>query len=79
MLEWLALLAPAWLMGCALPLLTAPLGCLMLWRRMSFFADTMAHGTLLGVAGVGGLGLSFFFLGVGLGVVFVGFFFFFFF
>lgn len=50
MLEWLILLAPAWLMGCALPFLTAPLGCLMLWRRMSFFADTMAHGTLLGVA-----------------------------
>ncbi|MCH4247876.1 MAG: metal ABC transporter permease [Acinetobacter populi] len=50
MMEWLVLLGPAWFMGCILPLLTAPLGCLMLWRRMSFFADTMAHGTLLGVA-----------------------------
>ena len=37
-------------MGTLLVFLTAPLGCLMLWRRMSFFADTMAHGTLLGVA-----------------------------
>jgi zinc transport system permease protein len=50
MMEWLELLAPAWVMGAILTLLTAPLGCLMLWRRMAFFADTMAHGTLLGVA-----------------------------
>ena len=50
MSAWLELLAPAWLMGSLLPFLTAPLGCLMLWRRMAFFADTMAHGTLLGVA-----------------------------
>ena len=50
MMDWLVLLLPAWLMGSLLVFLTAPLGCLMLWRRMSFFADTMAHGTLLGVA-----------------------------
>ena len=50
MMEWLQLLLPAWTMGTLLVFLTAPLGCLMLWRRMSFFADTMAHGTLLGVA-----------------------------
>lgn len=50
MMEWLQLLLPAWTMGSLLVFLTAPLGCLMLWRRMSFFADTMAHGTLLGVA-----------------------------
>ena len=49
-MDWLSLLAPAWVMGAILALLTAPLGCLMLWRRMAFFADTMAHGTLLGVA-----------------------------
>ena len=53
MLEWLQLLLPAWTMGSLLVFLTAPLGCLMLWRRMSFFADTMAHGTLLGVAVAG--------------------------
>ncbi|MEB3753172.1 zinc ABC transporter permease subunit ZnuB [Acinetobacter sp. MD2(2019)] len=50
MMEWLELLLPAWVMGACLIILTAPLGCLMLWRRMSFFADTMSHGTLLGVA-----------------------------
>lgn len=50
MMEWLELLLPAWITGTLLVFLTAPLGCLMLWRRMSFFADTMAHGTLLGVA-----------------------------
>jgi ABC-type Mn2+/Zn2+ transport systems, permease components len=47
MMDWLSLLLPAWIMGTLLVFLTAPLGCLMLWRRMSFFADTMAHGTLL--------------------------------
>jgi len=57
MMEWLQLLLPAWIMGTLLVFLTAPLGCLMLWRRMSFFADTMAHGTLLGVAVAGALSL----------------------
>ena len=65
MLEWLQLLAPAWLMGAILVGLTAPLGCLMLWRRMAFFADTMAHGTLLGIALAAFLGLPYW-LGVGL-------------
>ena len=57
MMDWLSLLLPAWIMGTLLVFLTAPLGCLMLWRRMSFFADTMAHGTLLGVAIAGALSL----------------------
>lgn len=57
MMDWLQLLLPAWTMGTLLVFLTAPLGCLMLWRRMSFFADTMAHGTLLGVAIAGVLAL----------------------
>ena len=57
MMEWLQLLLPAWIMGTLLVFLTAPLGCLMLWRRMSFFADTMAHGTLLGVAIAGAMAL----------------------
>lgn len=64
MMEWLNLLLPAWVMGGLLIFLTAPLGCLMLWRRMSFFADTMAHGTLLGVACAGILNLPLW-LGVG--------------
>ncbi len=66
MQEWLTLLLPAWVMGSLLVFLTAPLGCLMLWRRMAFFADTMAHGTLLGVAIAGALQLPF-----GLGVAMV--------
>ena len=27
-----------------------PLGCFLLWRRMAYFGDTMAHSALLGVA-----------------------------
>ena len=50
MTAWLAIIAPAWIAGSILALLSAPLGCLVLWRRMAFFADALAHGTLLGVA-----------------------------
>lgn len=49
-MSWFALVAPAWLAGSLLVLLSAPLGCLVLWRRMAFFSDTLAHGALLGVA-----------------------------
>ncbi len=48
--EWLDIIAPAWVAGSLLALLSAPLGCLVLWRRMAFFADALAHGTLFGVA-----------------------------
>ena len=44
-----------------LGVLAAPLGCLVVWRRMSYFGSTVAHGGLLGVA----LGL---FLGIDLTV-----------
>jgi zinc transport system permease protein len=33
-----------------LALLTGPLGCLLIWRRMAFFGDALAHAALLGVA-----------------------------
>ena len=49
MTAWLVIIAPAWIAGSILALLSAPLGCLVLWRRMAFFADALAHGTLLGV------------------------------
>ena len=39
----------------------APVGCILLWRRMAYFGDTMAHSALLGVA----LGAV---LGIGLGI-----------
>lgn len=31
-----------------LALLTAPMGCFMVWRKMAFFAATLAHSALLG-------------------------------
>ena len=41
----------------ALGVVAAPLGCLVVWRRMSYFGSTVAHAGLLGVA-----------LGIGLGI-----------
>ena len=40
-----ALLASAGV-GCV----AGPLGCFLLWRRMAYFGDTMAHSALLGIA-----------------------------
>ena len=36
--------------GAAVALAAGPLGCLVVWRRMSYFGDTIAHGALPGVA-----------------------------
>jgi len=36
--------------GVGLALMTGPLGCFIVWRRMAYFGDTMAHSALLGVA-----------------------------
>lgn len=36
--------------GLAVAVLTGPLGCLIVWRRMAYFGDTLAHSALLGVA-----------------------------
>lgn len=66
MTEWLPIIAPAWIAGSLLALLSAPLGCLVLWRRMAFFADTLAHGALLGVAFAAWLSLP---ADVGIGLV----------
>ena len=40
----------ALLAGIALALVAAPLGCIVVWRRMAYFGDTLAHAALLGVA-----------------------------
>lgn len=40
----------ALLAGVALGIIAAPLGCLVVWRRMSYFGSTVAHAGLLGVA-----------------------------
>lgn len=36
--------------GLGIALLAGPLGSLMVWQRMAYFGDTLAHGALLGVA-----------------------------
>lgn len=38
------------LAGIALALVAGPLGCVVVWRRMAYFGDTLAHSALLGVA-----------------------------
>ncbi len=43
------LLWPAWLGGCLVALTAAPLGCLLVWRRLAYFGDSLSHATLLGV------------------------------
>ena len=35
--------------GLGIALVTGPLGCFVIWRRLSFFAGTLAHSSLLGV------------------------------
>ncbi|MBS1256898.1 MAG: High-affinity zinc uptake system membrane protein ZnuB [Deltaproteobacteria bacterium] len=47
---WRAIIA-----GVGVAIVAGPLGCFVVWRRMSYFGDTMAHSALLGVA----LGLFF--------------------
>jgi len=57
----------AGLAGIGLALLVGPLGTIIVWRRMAYFGDTLAHSALLGI----GLG---FLLGVepGLGILATG-------
>ena len=35
--------------GLGIALVTGPLGCFVVWRRLSYFGDTLAHSALLGV------------------------------
>lgn len=42
------ILWPAWLAGSLVALAAAPLGCLLVWRRLAYFGDSLAHATLLG-------------------------------
>ena len=44
------LLWPAWLAGCLIALAAAPLGSLLVWRKLAYFGDSLSHATLLGVA-----------------------------
>lgn len=38
------------LAGVGIAITAGPLGCFVVWRRMAYFGDTMAHAALLGVA-----------------------------
>ena len=39
----------AFVAGIGLAIITGPLGCFIVWRRLSYFGDTLAHSALLGV------------------------------
>ncbi|MDP6969191.1 MAG: zinc ABC transporter permease subunit ZnuB [Gammaproteobacteria bacterium] len=39
-----------WLGGMLIAVATGPLGAFVVWRRMAYFGDTLAHAALLGVA-----------------------------
>lgn len=43
-------LVRAMLAGVGLALVTGPAGCFVVWRRMAYFGETIAHSALLGVA-----------------------------
>ena len=36
--------------GLSLAMVAGPLGSFVVWRRMSYFGDTLAHSSLLGIA-----------------------------
>ena len=36
--------------GVGVAIVAVPLGCLVIWRRLSYFGDTLSHSALLGVA-----------------------------
>src|SRR5262245_36326756 len=43
-------LVRAVLAGCGIALSAGPLGCVVGWRRMAYFGDTLSHAALMGVA-----------------------------
>ncbi|NNG04217.1 MAG: hypothetical protein HKM95_08960 [Inquilinus sp.] len=43
-------IARALLGGAGVALVAGPLGCFVVWRRMAYFGDSLAHSALLGVA-----------------------------
>lgn len=49
-LDLLNFLIIPWIAGIGLSFITSGMGCILVWRRLSFFGDALAHSTLLGVA-----------------------------
>lgn len=45
-----SLVCKAILAGFGLAITMGPLGCFLVWRRMAFFGDALAHSSLLGIA-----------------------------
>lgn len=45
----LEIIGPALIVGCVLALLAGPLGSFVVWGRMAYFGDTLAHSAVLGV------------------------------
>lgn len=43
-------LVRAFLAGIGVALMAGPLGCFIVWQKLAYFGDTMAHSALLGVA-----------------------------
>lgn len=43
-------LTRAFLAGIGLAMITGPTGCFIVWRRLAYFGETIAHSALLGVA-----------------------------
>ena len=35
--------------GIGVAIVTGPLGCFVIWRRLAYFGDTLSHSALLGV------------------------------
>ena len=44
--------------GAGVALVAGPLGCFVIWRRMAYFGDSLAHSALLGIALGVGLGMN---------------------
>lgn len=44
------IILPALLIGLLLAAVAGPLGCFVVWGRMAYFGDTLAHSALLGIA-----------------------------
>lgn len=44
------ILLPALLTGLLLAAISGPLGCFVVWGRLAYFGDTLAHSALLGIA-----------------------------
>ena len=36
--------------GIGIALVAGPLGCFVVWRRLSYFGDTLSHSALLGLS-----------------------------